>query len=163
MRAHLARTAKKFAAASDEELQAKVEELQGERRALAREHRGPFPEDAHARLDELIAEARTALERGLSAAAAGGLMLMQTPLAPGRSLAEMAGLDRVAHDPAFEARIRSAIDRAPAPPLSKAKLTEKLSRLDDDVEALEVELKRRAIELRRAEVDAELAGLGGAA
>jgi hypothetical protein len=41
------------------------------------------------------------------------------------------------------------------------KLTEKLARLDDEVGAIEDELRRREISRRRDEADAELAGLGG--
>jgi hypothetical protein len=63
----LAKIAKRHADKSGEELEALAAEKREERRAFSREHRGWFPEDAHARFDELIAEAQAALERGLSA------------------------------------------------------------------------------------------------
>jgi hypothetical protein len=53
----LAKIAKKYTAKSDEELEAKIEELQAERRAFSQEHaRGPFPETRHEQLSKAIEE-----------------------------------------------------------------------------------------------------------
>jgi hypothetical protein len=87
-------------------------------------------------------------------------MLTPSALVPGRSLSELAAFDRIANDVAFQAKIRTAIGAA-SPPLAKAKVDEKLARLDDEVGAIEHELRRREISRRRDEADAELAHLGG--
>jgi hypothetical protein len=157
----LAKLEKKFDNQSDQDLQAEIERLQGERRTLARANPGPFPEDLNERFDELVEEARAQLERGLASAAGGALNLSPSPIAPGRSLSELASVWQVVHDLEFQKQVRAAIDSGSAPGLSKAKLTEKLGRLDDEIGAIETELRRREIELRRAEADSELISLGG--
>jgi hypothetical protein len=157
----LGKLAKKYGEASDEELQAKIEALRAERRTLARENRGPFPEDVHARFDQLIAEARVALDAGLAQVAAGALMLTPNQLAPGRSLVELASLDRVANDAAFQAKLRVAIDAA-TPSLSKAKVEAQQAKFDSEIATLETEIRRREVDRRRAAAEAELSELGAA-
>jgi hypothetical protein len=156
----LSQIEKRFASRSGEELQAKIEELQAERRAFGREHRGPFVEDVNARLDAVIQEAQAALDAGLAQVAAGAVMLRPSPLAFGRSLSELASLDRIVHDEGFHRRMRAAID-ASSPPVAKPKVDAHLAKLDSEITALETELRRREIELRRAAVDSELISLGG--
>jgi hypothetical protein len=161
MRARLSQIEKRYGGKSDEQLEALIAEKQAERRAFSQKHaRGPFPETSHQQLSKAIEEARVALDAGLAQVAAGAVMVRPSPLAFGRSLSELASLDRIANDAAFEAKLRAAIDAA-APPMAKQKADAELTKFDSEIEALETELKRREVVLRRAEIDAELAGLGG--
>lgn len=163
MRARLSQIEKRYGAKSDEQLEALIAENERERRTFSQKHaRGPFPETSHEQLAKAIEEARAALDAGLTQVAAGAVMVRPSPLAFGRSLCELASLDRIANDEPFQARLRAAID-ASSPSMAKPKVEAKLAQFDSEIESLQTELKRRSVVLRRDEADAELAGLGGAA
>jgi len=159
----LDKLAAKLRGRSDEELAEEIERLRSERRPLARSA-GTFREDVHAQLDARLVEARELYVLNLARAtrSGGGVPLEPVFASKGRSLFELAVLRTVAHDKAFEAELRQVIDEThPPQSISKAAFEKKLAAIDAEIADGETELRRRPIERRQDEAQAELERLAG--
>ena len=144
-----------------------VEEIRAERRQLAREHDGRFPEEAAARVDQLIENAKTRagvrlVELIANASFDADVTRVIIPADPEtEQLARLAILFVLQSD-AFGTWLRENVAEIAAGFATEMPLSEYQSRLqalEDELVAAEREKRRGPILAQRQALDAELAAL----